>query len=32
MGNICTTDFEKEEGTETVDTCKNSVQLEVQLG
>lgn len=32
MGSICTNNYEKEEGTETVDTHKNSVQLQVSLG
>jgi hypothetical protein len=32
MGNICTNNFEKEEGTETVDTYKNSIYLHVNLG
>jgi hypothetical protein len=32
MGSICANNFEKEEGTETVDTYKNSVILQVQLG
>lgn len=32
MGNICTNNFDKEEGTETVDTHKNAVQLQVSLG
>jgi hypothetical protein len=32
MGTICTNNFEKEEGTETVDTYKNAVQLQINLG
>ncbi len=32
MGSICTNNFEKEEGTETVDTYKNSIYLHVNLG
>jgi hypothetical protein len=32
MGSICTNNYEKEEGTETVDTHKNAIQLQVNLG
>jgi len=32
MGNVCTNNCEKDEGTETVDTSKNSVEMQGNLG